>query len=285
MPSVSWKGHIRLSLVSIPVKAYLAVDSDADEIHFNQLHKTCNSRIKYVKTCPVHGPVRPDEIVLGYEYEKNRYVVVDKNELESLQSSEEKIVSVETIVPLDAIDPLYLTDRTSYLVPDGPAGQKPYSVIQQAILDQGVAMIGRQVRNGKDCVVMIRARDHMLTMTALSNAEQVRDAGALAGELPAPSASEAELKLTKTLFEAYSAPELDVAQIRGHYAERVRELVEAKLAGQEIVQAATVEAPQVINLMDALRKSVASARTVPKNPTSRKAAKPARASRPRRKSG
>jgi hypothetical protein len=86
----SWKGHLKFSLVTIPVRFYSAVDTDADEIHFNQLHRDCHSRIRYQKTCPVHGEITQDQIVLGYEYEKGKYVIVEKDELEALQSDAEK---------------------------------------------------------------------------------------------------------------------------------------------------------------------------------------------------
>ncbi len=286
MPTVSWKGHIRLSLVSIPVRAYSAIDADADEIHFNQLHRECHSRIKYVKTCPLHGEVRPEDIVLGFEYEKNSYVIVEKEELESLQSREEKIVNIETIVPVETVDPIYFTERTSYLTPDGQAGQKPYAVIQKALLDQGVVAIGRAVRNGKDSMVMIGARQNLLTMTVLSTAAQVRDTAWFSGEVPEATVSAAELKLTKSLFDAYAEKQLDLSLYPEHYAGRVKELIEAKLAGQESVRPESSEVPQVINLMDALKKSVESARaSLKKLPAKGKADKSVRPARRQSKTG
>src|ERR1700704_5526400 len=126
----SWKGYLKLSLVSVPVKSYSAVSSQEGEIHFHQLHDKCHSRIKYIKTCPLHGPVPPQEIVSGYEYAKGQYVVMESGELDALKGEKDKSVNVEVIVPNGAIDSLYLTDRIQYLVPDGRVGEKPYAVIE-----------------------------------------------------------------------------------------------------------------------------------------------------------
>jgi DNA end-binding protein Ku len=284
----SWKGYLKFSLVSIPVRSYSAVDSDADEIHFNQLHEKCHNRIRYKKTCPVHGEVTQDEIVLGYEYEKGKYVVVKKEELEALQGEAERSVNVEVVVPLTAVDPIYFTERSSYLVPDGVVGQKPYSVILKALNEAHVAAVGRLVKNGKDSIVMIRPQESLLVMTALSGAEQVMAADSVAPEAPKVTVSAQELKLTKSLLDVFYQKKLDLSEFTEQYTERVKELVAAKVAGKQIARPAAEEGPHIINLMDALKKSVASAKSSPaKKParpkTSRRVNQPV--TRSRKKSG
>ncbi|WP_397571829.1 Ku protein [Schlesneria sp. T3-172] len=257
----SWKGYLKLSLVSVPVKAYSAVSSDEGEIHFNQLHEKCHSRIKYVKTCPKHGAVPSEEIVSGYEYAKGQYVVMDSSELAALRADKEKSVNVEAIVPVGAIDPMYLTEKSSYLIPDGRVGEKPYAVIEQCLASQNSIAVGRLVINGKDEVVMIRPLDGLLVLTVLSGAAQVKQPGLFASELPKVSVSAAEVKMTKTLFEAYYQDEIDLAQFTDQYTERVAQLVESKIKGDDIVTSVSSEEPDVINLMDALKKSVEQAKS------------------------
>lgn len=262
MPSrYGWKGYLKLSLVSIPVKSFSAVSSQEGEIHFHQLHDQCHSRIKYVKTCPLHGAVAPNEIVSGYEYAKGQFVVMEPGELENLRGDNEKAVNVESIVPFAAVDPLYFTERSSYLVPDGPVGQKAYSLFEQCLSDRDAIAIARLVRNGKDEVVAIRSLQRLLVMTVLSNADQVKPPQAFADDVPKTDVSAAERKLTDTLFDAFQQDEIDLSQFKDHYTERVSELIEAKVRGKEIVAPTPSQAPDVINLMDALKKSVAAAKS------------------------
>src|SRR6476619_5443830 len=115
MPRSSWKGYLKLSLVSVPVKGYTANVASA-EIRLNQLHAECHSRIKYQKVCPIHGEVPADQIVSGYEFAKDQYVVVDADEIEKLRTPAEKSVNIQAFVPHDAIEPTYYTGRTYYLV-------------------------------------------------------------------------------------------------------------------------------------------------------------------------
>src|SRR5437868_4356169 len=115
-----WKGFIKFSLVSVPVKAYTSTVSGGGGITLNQLHKGCNSRINYKKTCPVHGEVSTDQIVSGYQFAEGQYVIVDPDEIEKLRTAADKSVNVEAFVAPDAIDTTNYVGRTYYLVPDGP---------------------------------------------------------------------------------------------------------------------------------------------------------------------
>src|SRR5947209_12151689 len=114
-PRSTWKGFLRINLVSVPVKAYTATASGGGEVRLNQLHKECHSRINYKKTCPIHGEVPNDEIVSGYEYSKGQYVVVDTAELDKLRTEDDKAIKIDTFVAPDAVDPVYYTGKTYYL--------------------------------------------------------------------------------------------------------------------------------------------------------------------------
>jgi DNA end-binding protein Ku len=284
---------LKLSLVSVPVKAYSAVSSDEGRVHLHQLHRKCNSRIKYTKTCPIHGPVPNDEIVSGYEYAKGQYVVISEDEIDKLRSESDKAINVVAVVPWSAIDPILLTERTSYLLPDGPVGQKAFALIEKSLTDEHQVAIARIVRQGSDESVVVRPVDGLLAMTTLTSASVVKSASVFKEEIPKASVSAEEMKLTKTLLQSFHRDEIDLTEYHDQFAERVSEFVEARVAGKEVVSSTPTEEPEVINLMDALRKSVAQAKSthVGKAPTpsgKRKSASRSRShstEKPKRKTG
>jgi len=252
----SWKGYLKLSLVSVPVRAFSAISAEEGEIHFHQLHDQCHNRIKYVKTCPIHGAVPPEEIVSGYEYSKGQFVIVEKKELDQLKGDTDRSVNIESIVPSGSIDPLYLTERSTYLVPDGRIGEKPYALMERCLMEQACVAIGRRLLNGKDEIVMIRPREKILVMTVLNSVAQVRESESIAPDLSKVSVSAAEIKLTKTLFDAYRQEQPNLAEYTNHYDSRVAELIDAKVKGKKVTMPIRKDEPDVINLLDALRKSV-----------------------------
>ena len=293
MPRSSWKGYLKLSLVSVPVKGYTASKS-AGEVRLNQLHETCHSRIKYKKTCPIHGEVPNDEIVSGYEYADGQYVVIDPEELDKLRTETEKrAVNVDVVVPLKAIDPIYYTDKTYYLVPNGAVGQRPFALIQQCLADEDLQAIGRVTLFGREELVAVRADHKVLAMTALKYEAEVMHAESLDEELESPKVDREEINLTKTLLKSFQKRKFKLAEYKDPYIERLRQLVEAKVEGKELVSPPSTEEPQVINLMEALKRSVAAAegedgkqktskRPQRKMAASRQRTKPAKA---KRKSG
>ena len=252
----SWKGYLKLSLVSVPVKAYTATSSEGSEVRLNQLHKECNSRINYKKTCPVHGEVSNDAIVSGYEYQKGQYVIVDTDELEKLRTEDDKAIQIDTFIDPDALDPVYYAGKTYYLVPDGPVGQKPYTVLYEAMADENRQAIARVVMHGREQVVLLRPLGGLITMTTLSLDQQVTKPAAFTEEAPKVEVSAEEKKLAKTLVDAATTKKLDFAKYKDEYTEKLTKLIEAKVAGQEIVTPPVEHHAQVINLMDALKQSV-----------------------------
>lgn len=252
----SWKGFLKLSLVSVPVKAYSATTTSGD-IHLNQLHAECNSRIQYKKTCPIHGEVSTDQIVSGYEYSKGQYVIVDPAELEKLRTEDDKAVKIDKFVASDALDPIYQTGKSYYLVPDGPIGQKPYALLHDGMVELKRHAIAQVVMHGKEQVFLLRPVNGLIAMSQLNYEQQVTQPSAFEEEAPKVESSPEEKKLVKTLIDASTEKKLDFGKYKDVYTEKLTKLIEAKVAGQEIVAPPAQEHAQIINLMDALKQSVA----------------------------
>ena len=251
-----WKGFLKISLVSVPVKAYTTSAGGGGGIRLNQLHAACHSRIKYQKTCPVHGPVPQDEIVSGYEYSKDQYVLIDTEELDKLRTDDDKAIKVQEFIPPDRLDPIYFSGRNYYLVPEGPVGQKAFGVVHDAMADSkryGVATI---VMHGKEETVLLRPVEDLLVMTILNLEHEVTQPAAFKDEVEKSQPAADELELAKTLIKSASPAKFEFAKYKDVYTDKLTQLIEAKVAGKEIVAPPAAEHVEVINLMDALRKSV-----------------------------
>ena len=251
-----WKGFLKLSLVSVPVKAYSASSSGGGDIALNQLHAECNSRIKYKKTCPLHGEVSQDQIVSGYEYSKDQYVIIDTDELDKLRTEDDKAIRIDTFIPADSFDPLYLTGKNYYLVPEGPIGQKAYQVIHQGMLDSKRFAVAQVVMHSKEQLVLVRPLNGFLVMSTLNYASQVSSPASFEEEVSRTPVAPDELKLITTLIKASSTEKADLSGYKDVYTQKLTQLIEAKVSGQELVAPPSQEPAQIINLMDALRQSV-----------------------------
>jgi DNA end-binding protein Ku len=285
----SWKGFLKLSLVSVPVKAYTATASGEGKIQLNQLHAECHSRIQYKKVCPIHGEVKSDEIVSGYKHANDQYVVIDTSELDKLRTEDDKAISIKTFVPPETIDPIYQSDSTYYLVPDGPVGQKPYGLLLEAMVQENRHGIAQIVLHGKEQIVLLRPIDNLLAMTVLKYENQITKPSTFKEEVTKPEIAPEELKLAKTLIEASTAKKFDFSQYKDLYTEKLTQLIEAKVAGEELVAPPVHDHPQIINLMDALKKSLEKLEKPGKEvskarpPKKMAPSKPARASETRKK--
>jgi DNA end-binding protein Ku len=255
----SWKGFLKVSLVSLPVKAYTVTTGSGAEIHLNQLHAECHSRINYKKTCPIHGEVPNDQIVSGYEHSKGQYVVVDTDELEKLRTQDDKAINVGEFIRSDALDLVYSTGKSYYLVPDGPVAQKPYAVLHEGMVELKRHGVAQVVMHGKEQTVLVRPMNGLLTMTILNYDNQITKPSTFEDEITKPEIQPEELKLAKMLIEASTPKTFDFTKFKDTYTERLTRLIEAKVAGQEIVAPPVHEQAQIINLMDALKQSVAQA--------------------------
>ncbi|HEY2147243.1 MAG TPA: Ku protein [Pirellulales bacterium] len=281
----SWKGYLRLSLVTVPVQAVNAVTSGEWNVHLRQLHAVCKTPIRYQKVCPIHGEVSNDEIVMGYEEQKGHFVLVEKEELKDIKEKSEKTITIDTFVSPDTIDPMEYEGRTYYLVPDGAIGQKPYAVLMKGLEANNVFVIGRWILFSREHLILVRAMDGLLGMEVLHFHSDFRDKQSITSDLHLPTVTKEELKLASKLIEASTAEEFDITKYEDTYDERLKQLIEAKRGKREVAVAEEVEEAPVINLMDALRRSVAQSRESGTAGTKRpRAAKPSRRATGRRAS-
>src|SRR5215469_8909608 len=201
----SWSGLLRISLVSVPVKAYPAVRSPtASPFHF--LHADCGQRIRYEKHCPQHGAVPAEGIVRGYEYAPDHYVLLEVEELEQLRPARDKALVVEQFVPVGDIDPTFFGGRSLYLLPDGVAAQHPYGVLAEAMQQAGQGALGRVVLSSQRQLVLVRPWGRLLVLDVLHYPAQVHSPAGYAAELASPATTEAERTLARQLLALASAP-------------------------------------------------------------------------------
>jgi len=254
----SWKGFLKLSLISVPVKAFTANETSG-EVHLNQLHKGCNSRIKYQKVCPEHGELKSEAIVSGYEYSKDQYVVVDPDELDKLRTKTDRAVSIDGFVPMDAVDGMYFAGKAHYLLPDGVAGSRPYALLRDGMQQNGVCAIAQVVMAGREQLVLLRPHGKLLVMTGLHYPARVRKAKDFEGDVEDIKFKPEEVALTNTLITASKLAAFDLDSYQDQYVTKLKKLIALKIDGKEVVQAPDHEEPKILNLMDALKKSVAEA--------------------------
>ena len=257
-PRTSWKGFLKLSLISVPVKAFTANNTE-EEVHLNQLHKDCHQRVRYKKVCPEHGELKQTEIVSGYEHAKDQYVVIDPQELMRLRPESDKSVRIDGFVSADEINDRYLAGRTYYLLPDGVAGAKPYALLAKGMADKNVVAVAQIVISGKEQLVKMHVVDDVLVLSVLYVANRVKAPDEFKSELSSQTMSKEELKLTNTLIDASTLEKFDFGNYDDAYVEKLTELIQLKVEGKEIVAAPSPEEPKILNLMDALKKSVAEA--------------------------
>jgi DNA end-binding protein Ku len=255
----SWEGFLTFNLISIPVKAYAAAAAGGGKIGFHLLHAGCNQRIRYKKVCPIHGEVNNDEIVSGYEYAKGEYVTVQSAERSKLREKDDKSIAIDTFVPPDAIDPLYFSGRTYYLVPSGPAAQKPYAVLMEAMASHDRHAVAQVVFSGRGQVAIVRPLGGLLAMTLLSYESQVKPPDAFADEVGEATVSAEERKLAAALLESATTGEFDLARYKDDYAARLAKLIEKKSHGASRRAATDHGHPPVMDLMEALKKSLSRA--------------------------
>jgi DNA end-binding protein Ku len=257
----SWKGQIRFGLVSFSVQAINALSKSGGDIHFNQLHAPCHSRIRYKKVCPIHGEVSQDEIVSGYEYERGKYVEFEKDELDELRPESERALSIDTFISSGGIDPIYLDGRIYYLIPDTTEAQEPYALFREAMKRRERWGIGRAVMFGRDQLVLVRPIEELLCMSLLNYEAEIRKPQSLADDVAEPKLAARKIELAEKLIETWTEDDFDFSAYKDTYQDQLKSLIKAKVSGREVVAPASEdEEPEVINLMDALQASVSQRR-------------------------
>jgi len=252
----SWRGQLSFGMVSFPVEAFNALDRQHSDIHFHQVHAECHSRIHHKKICPIHGEVSNAEVVSGYEYKKGKYVEIEPEELEALRSESERGLKIDAFVKPEMIDPLYFDGRMYYLVPAGSAAQEAYAVIVDAMEREGRYGVGQIVFSGKDQIALIRPLDGILHMAMLNYEAEIRSPKAVARAVKKPTGVSRQVKLAQKLIEEWSQDKFDFSKYEDPYREKVEELIEAKSHGRDIVPPTEEKPADVLNLMDALKRSI-----------------------------
>jgi DNA end-binding protein Ku len=260
----TWKGYLKISLVNIPIKVFPATDAGAT-LSFNQLHGECQTRIQQKRWCPkCEREVPNTDIVKGFEFEKGRYVVVDEEDVEKVRVESTRVINLEKFTDDTAIDPIYL-ERPYYLAPDGPVAREAFAVIREGM--QGKAGIGKVALYGREYLVKVQPREQGLVMYTLRHAAEIRSMEAIdeLAEMPAKVKPE-EVKLAKQVMGTFEGT-VDLQEYRDDYQVGLREIIDAKIEGREVVVPEVEAPPKVVNLMDALRKSLdtisASKKTAP----------------------
>ena len=259
----TWKGYLKISLVNIPVKVFPATDAAAT-LSFNQLHAECQTRIQQKRWCPhCQREVPNTDIVKGYEFEKGRYVVVDETDIEKVRVESTRVINLETFTDDTAIDPIYL-ERAYYLAPDGPVAREAFAVIREGM--QGKAGIGKVALYGREYLVKVQPREKGLVMYTLRHANEIRSMEAIEelDEMPKTVKPE-EVKLARQVIGTFEG-EIDFTSYKDDYQVGLREIIDAKIEGREIVSQEIEAPPKVVNLMEALRKSLDTISTNKKRP-------------------
>jgi DNA end-binding protein Ku len=260
----TWNGSVSFGLVNIPVGLAPATKPAArqSDVSFRMLHRECGTPIKQKRWCPVHErDVESDELVRGWEVAKGQFVTVEDADLEAIEQRDtSRSIEISRFVTLEEVDPIYF-DRTYFLVPAGAeAARRPYVLLLEAMKQAGVAALGRFVLAGKEKLCLIRAMGDALALETLFVNEDVKDHAEIDDLVGGAEVKAPELELAKQIIASLSGP-FEPEELRSEYRESLKELLEAKLAGQEI-EAPEAPAPTpVVDLMEALRASVAAAST------------------------
>lgn len=253
-PRAFWTGHLRLSLVNIPVKLYPATTSER-AIAFHQIHQPSGKRIRYQKVAPGVGPVENEEITKGYEYEKGKYILIDQKEIDDLKLESKQTIELVRFVDEDAIDVRYF-ETPYYLLPDGDMADEGYVIVQKALKDAGKVGVGQFILRGRGNIVAIKPFGKGLMLEVLRHANELRAAEPLFKEIAEVKVDKEALDLAKELIKRKTG-KFEPEQFKDEYSEAVWELINAKLEDRapEIVTEMPGTA-KVINIMDALKKSV-----------------------------
>jgi len=273
MASTVWKGHLTFGLVSFPVRLYSAARSES--ISFNQLHKADNSRVKQVLYCQAEDkPIPRSEIVKGFEYEKDRYVVIEDEDVKKVAPQTAKVMEIQEFVKADQVDAIYF--ETSYYMAPGEAGEKPYALLFDALKKTGYVGVAKIAMHNREHVVILRPGSQGVLMHTMYYTHEIRKVDEFRTDLSL--VKEKELALATNLIEAL-AGEFEPEKYHDDYRDNLLKMIEAKKAGQEVVATPEPQQAKVVDILEALKASLAMAKKPAASATSSEAAveeKPAR---------
>jgi DNA end-binding protein Ku len=250
-----WNGSINFGLVNIPIG--LAVAQQRKDVAFRTLHRECGTPIKQKRWCPLHErDVEADELVKGWEFTKGQFVVVEESDLEAVALQRSQSIDIAKFVSIGEVDPVYF-DRTYYLAPAGAIGQRrPYVLLLKAMQEADVGAIGKFVLWGKENLCLIRPLGESLALETLFFAEDIRSRTEIDEAVGETEINDPELAMARQLVDSLVG-DFDPAEFENEYRRELRAMLEAKLAGEEVARPEPVTPAPVVDLMDALKQSVA----------------------------
>jgi DNA end-binding protein Ku len=261
----TWKGVLKIRLVTIPIKVFPATEA-SQPIAFNQLHADCQTRLQQKKWCPTCAREVPSsEVMKGFEFEQGRYVLVLPEELDAVQPPSTKVIDLVQFADASELDPLYI-DRSYYLAPDGPTAIEAFAVMRIALRHR--VGIGKLAIYGREYLVAVRPTklpQPVLLLHTLHHAAEVRSVDGI-DELQIPMAvSTEQVRLAQQVIAAFMGP-LDLADFTDQYQTDLRRLIDAKIAGEEIVESILIDTPPIVNLREALEQSLQAMSAIKKIP-------------------
>jgi DNA end-binding protein Ku len=259
----TWNGSLSFGLVSIPVGLAPATKPAArqSDVSFRLLHRECSTPIKQKRWCPTHDrEVSQDEIVRGFEVAKGQFVIVEDADLEAIERHDDsRAIEITRFVPGGSVDPIFF-DRTYFLVPaSGPAQRRPYVLLLEALRQTETVALGRFVRAGRESLCLVRPKDDALALETLFVAEDVYSQAEISEAVAESDVKDSELDLARQVIESL-AGDFEPSELHSEYRRDLRALLEAKLRGEEIAVPEPVAEAPVIDLMEALKASVAAAK-------------------------
>ena len=262
-PRPTWKGFLKVSLVNIPVKVFPATESAAT-LSFNQLHAECQTRIQQKRWCPhCEREVSNTELAKGYEFEKGRYVIVSEEDIQKVRVESTRVINLVQFADASDIDPIYV-DRAYYLAPDGPMAADAFAVMREGMA--GKAGIGKVALYGREYLVAVRPQKKGLVMYTLHHDAEIRSIDQIEELSSLPSKVRPdEMKLAKQVIATFDT-ELNLKDYKDEYKDGLRQIIDAKIAGEEIVAPEIQDPPKAVDLMEALRRSLDSVSTRKKKP-------------------
>jgi DNA end-binding protein Ku len=260
-PRPYWKGYLKLSLVSCPVALYPAT-SEREKVRFNQINKKTGNRVRYLKVDEgTSEEVDADDIIKGYEFSKGQYVEIDPEELEAIALESKRIIDIDEFVSRDEIDDLYF-NNPYYIIPDGEVGRQAFAVIREAIKKEGMVAIGTVMFTTREHIIALEARGKGMLGVTLRYPYEIRKEADYFDGIPDEKVPKDMLELASHIVETKSA-DFEPDKFQDHYENALKELLKKKHAGKKVERAESREAPKVVNLMDALRRSVKSEKATP----------------------
>ncbi len=278
----TWQGHLKLSLVTCPVALFTAIDAGGD-VHFNLINPKTNNRVKMIATDPDTGPIERSELVKGYEVAEDQYVLLTDEEIKSVKLESTKTIDIERFVPAENIDRIYW-DNPYYLAPDGKLAQDAFGVIREALTRSGRIALGRIVLSTRERILALEPRGKGILAYSLRSEDEVRNSDEMFASISDAKPDASMISIAEKIIEQLDGP-FDPTQFVDRYEQALKALIADKQKGRKVTVSSEPDDTNVIDLMSALRASLAGKSKAAKAPAAKPDKKPATAKRRTRDAG